>query len=298
MSEFKSNLQVFKHMESMSAELKEVRSSEENLRKERRAIIKRLREVARNMDGQEQQDEVLGTFVNDLEKLLNDTAPGHATQEVLSSPLRGNKITSTLGRAAVAEVLAAACETPKAAEGQGLVMPSRLDAAFEAASPGGARLTPASGVAVSPVPEEAELSMEDLAVTSSCKVDEEDADEGPDIKRTFSNYSIFSCGSTSSTARSWAVHQPNCQICGKGFAIWRRRHHCRSCGCCCCDECSPFRVRLAAPVQRPSLFKMSVVTEEQPSTASIGRGKAYRVCAACMDQPPPDVDQPPLDELD
>jgi hypothetical protein len=33
----------------------------------------------------------------------------------------------------------------------------------------------------------------------------------------------------------------SCTLCSSTFNIWRRRHHCRSCGCLCCSSCSPKR---------------------------------------------------------
>lgn len=44
--------------------------------------------------------------------------------------------------------------------------------------------------------------------------------------------------------------QPNkdseeCSLCAERFTMWRRRHHCRSCGRLCCDRCS--RARLVPP---------------------------------------------------
>jgi hypothetical protein len=35
-----------------------------------------------------------------------------------------------------------------------------------------------------------------------------------------------------------------CQTCGKAFGMFLRKHHCRKCGRCICDKCSPFRSTL------------------------------------------------------
>ena len=35
-----------------------------------------------------------------------------------------------------------------------------------------------------------------------------------------------------------------CQICRKKFGVFYRKHHCRKCGSCVCDKCSPFRSTL------------------------------------------------------
>lgn len=36
----------------------------------------------------------------------------------------------------------------------------------------------------------------------------------------------------------------SCQICRKKFGFFGRKHHCRKCGSCVCDKCSPFRSTL------------------------------------------------------
>merc|ERR1740121_1408534 len=115
------------------------------------------------------------------------------------------------------------------------------------------------------VPEEAPLPMEDLPTDLPLqrsprlhRVDMKFADEvrgrSMMIKRSNSNSSLNSLNSTASTVsnRLWAANKPTCELCDKGFGLFRRRHHCRACGCCCCDECSPFRVSLMDPLERPS----------------------------------------------
>jgi len=34
----------------------------------------------------------------------------------------------------------------------------------------------------------------------------------------------------------------SCTLCQMDFNFWRRRHHCRSCGCLCCSSCGPTRM--------------------------------------------------------
>ena len=36
----------------------------------------------------------------------------------------------------------------------------------------------------------------------------------------------------------------NCAICKKNFGLFHRKHHCRKCGKCICDTCSPIRSTL------------------------------------------------------
>lgn len=42
----------------------------------------------------------------------------------------------------------------------------------------------------------------------------------------------------------WFPDQNACAVCNKPFAITRRRHHCRKCGACVCDACSPHKIFL------------------------------------------------------
>lgn len=42
----------------------------------------------------------------------------------------------------------------------------------------------------------------------------------------------------------WEPDTANCQICSTQFTLTRRRHHCRKCGRCCCDDCSRNRIVL------------------------------------------------------
>ncbi|WP_188795046.1 FYVE zinc finger domain-containing protein [Dyella nitratireducens] len=53
---------------------------------------------------------------------------------------------------------------------------------------------------------------------------------------------------------AWQADTPRCARCNEEFSRAfpvRWRHHCRLCGSCVCDDCSPDRVRLRYPVQRP-----------------------------------------------
>lgn len=36
----------------------------------------------------------------------------------------------------------------------------------------------------------------------------------------------------------------NCENCGRHFGVFLRKHHCRKCGKCICEKCSPFRSTL------------------------------------------------------
>ena len=42
----------------------------------------------------------------------------------------------------------------------------------------------------------------------------------------------------------WQADTPHCQRCGKRFKLLRRRHHCRQCGYCVCNKCSPRKIEL------------------------------------------------------
>lgn len=39
----------------------------------------------------------------------------------------------------------------------------------------------------------------------------------------------------------WSPDTKDCNICGLFFGLTRRRHHCRRCGVCVCNACSPYR---------------------------------------------------------
>ncbi|CAM9953295.1 unnamed protein product, partial [Ectocarpus sp. 6 AP-2014] len=52
-------------------------------------------------------------------------------------------------------------------------------------------------------------------------------------------------GSSSVDASMWVPDDmaPNCCVCKAEFAVYRRRHHCRTCGRVTCDDCSSKRIR-------------------------------------------------------
>lgn len=44
--------------------------------------------------------------------------------------------------------------------------------------------------------------------------------------------------------KEWAPDGPRCNLCGSGFSLGNRRHHCRRCGGCFCHSCSSRKIRL------------------------------------------------------
>lgn len=51
---------------------------------------------------------------------------------------------------------------------------------------------------------------------------------------------------------TWTPNTKRCNVCSKSFSIIRRRHHCRKCGNCVCDTCSPRECyRPLPPVTKP-----------------------------------------------
>ena len=64
--------------------------------------------------------------------------------------------------------------------------------------------------------------------------------------------------------KDWDPNAKVCQVCNKKFTLRIRRHHCRACGKCVCDECSP----------------KTVVSSFGPEF----RGRAVRVCLPCIEK--------------
>ena len=44
----------------------------------------------------------------------------------------------------------------------------------------------------------------------------------------------------------WAEDVPGCELCDVRWTLFRRRHHCRSCGSLVCHSCSPARQHVSA----------------------------------------------------
>lgn len=64
---------------------------------------------------------------------------------------------------------------------------------------------------------------------------------------------------------------PSCELCGEGWSITNRRHHCRSCGVLVCAACSSKRLHLSVMHAR-----------EKKGGDSAGQGE--RVCDACFNK--------------
>ena len=66
------------------------------------------------------------------------------------------------------------------------------------------------------------------------------------LPRTLSHSSLHETRRTDFTLPRW---QPDsevseCPICGRAFAFWLRKHHCRKCGRVVCANCSPHRITI------------------------------------------------------
>lgn len=59
----------------------------------------------------------------------------------------------------------------------------------------------------------------------------------PSFTSNFSNATAF-------TKDTWQPNTENCVVCKKKFTLVLRRHHCRLCGQCVCNGCSPNKLRL------------------------------------------------------
>jgi len=62
----------------------------------------------------------------------------------------------------------------------------------------------------------------------------------------------------------------HCPGCGNEFTFWLRKHHCRQCFSCFCDECTPFRKKI------PQTWKDEEFDKHQD--------KKHRVCRECSKQ--------------
>eukprot|EP01032_Pedospumella_encystans_P013468 gene13468-15505_t len=98
-------------------------------------------------------------------------------------------------------------------------------------------------------------------------------------------------------------NSPMCQLCCENFNIRVRRHHCRSCGVLCCDDCSSKRLVLSALTMSESEIQAvnsgAITATSTKETAAGADGKESngleRVCDGCFNrllheaaQPSPD----------
>ncbi|KAI1813241.1 FYVE zinc finger-domain-containing protein [Poronia punctata] len=85
----------------------------------------------------------------------------------------------------------------------------------------------------------------------------------------------------------------NCSICGAGFTLLYRKHHCRKCGRVVCDRCSPHRIIIPRQfVVRPPDYTNAVRHHyfygNEGGIAdfgSIGGGERVRLCNPCVPDP-------------
>ena len=69
--------------------------------------------------------------------------------------------------------------------------------------------------------------------------------EGEQKSSTTPNTTRSATQNTSNRIRmQWEPDESSssCTLCQMDFNFWRRRHHCRSCGCLCCSSCGPKRM--------------------------------------------------------
>ncbi|MCJ1350191.1 MAG: hypothetical protein MMC33_000172 [Icmadophila ericetorum] len=105
-----------------------------------------------------------------------------------------------------------------------------------------------------------------------------------------------------------------CPICGKVFAFWFRKHHCRKCGRVVCANCSPHRITIPrqfiihAPEEQPpaqphfstmdnNVVDLTVDDPNSPSrvrrshefglSSALGGGQEVRLCNPCVPDPNP-----------
>jgi len=83
----------------------------------------------------------------------------------------------------------------------------------------------------------------------------------------------------------WKPNTKLCERCGTKFTLLTRRHHCRACGCCVCNKCSPFRMQLNNPVFKSGSSRglTSSFAAESFGEADVPVDplQAHRVCSTC-----------------
>lgn len=100
------------------------------------------------------------------------------------------------------------------------------------------------------------------------------------------------------TTNDWGLDSDACYWCEENFSAWKRRHHCRNCGQCVCDTCSPHRMALEQNFQRsrrpPNRRKRSLIRSPGSfpenrmqrsgsfNNKSLQPGTKVRVCDTCF----------------
>lgn len=310
---FDSKLQVFRLLDQMSGELQMARKLEQQLRADRKMLIKRFGEIARGLSLEVSQGECnasrLTALVNEMALIVANAAPGEvdpqdsfkASQTPQSStvPIFDEGLTMS--------------SSPDWISGLGDV--HHADEASGTGRPGGnssqeslhtapvlVSTTALVPPGVSAVPVLSQTSVPAQEDHRACKNNEYSQHKSfsahlapafmvPDYDSTTndtmaggfchlirSQVEGFSeCSICLSPRRAedcnpgfpgtWTDNASNCSKCGLSFTLIARRHHCRSCGCCVCEVCSPYRVRLTSPLPHP--------------TKGTNPTGAHRICVDC-----------------
>mmetsp|Transcript_56816 Transcript_56816/g.163075 ORF Transcript_56816/g.163075 Transcript_56816/m.163075 type:complete len:296 (-) Transcript_56816:86-973(-) len=286
---FNSSLQVFQKMDSMASELHSLRASEEKLRAERRSIFANLREVSQKLElsgpGKEcdlsSVARALGELMADLGPQSDEAAENGAADGAVAVGPRSRPASSSTSVAPLARTACAAAAP---------------DSAAAVAADGGAEVPPtpssspgsSSSAAVADDTDNCDTAGAQCAAGRAHRAHlprqglddrEEEEAEGPSESEV-STTPLSQKGAQFQTSfvmqcpRYWQADTSKCMVCAKAFGPFRRRHHCRSCGRNCCHQCSPFKVRLIAPLHQPL----------RPATDR-PLMDAYRVCSDCHDEP-------------
>jgi len=256
-SDYDSKLQVFKKMDRMSSELNKMRTSEEQLRAERRALFDKLRAISRGLATHGGSDEALGELARDMAAILSEQ--GNLNEATGSSAPACAEASSERVRAASKVSAEDELEVP--------VVPRTPPAGDSAAGPPRCLLSPPKEAAPAAVGASAaqvtdfEKGIEILAPAAAKATEEliEGLANGvvQDLERGVESTSSFA---------AWAPNAQRCSICSTRFSPFFLRHHCRSCGANVCRKCSPFRVLLLDPLPHPRRE---------------GEKEAHRVCVTC-----------------
>lgn len=98
---------------------------------------------------------------------------------------------------------------------------------------------------------ELEVPSDERLASSELPVDRERARQVIAPSRPFEQQTLAGGLVEGSDTTIWRPDSLACELCSRHFTLVQRRHHCRFCGRCVCNTCSPFRLLSNSPLMRP-----------------------------------------------